>query len=312
VTNIKKIIFLVLVSFICFEKANTEIKDSLYMTVGNKPVTQSDIINEMKIILILNKQSYSDAKKDELHKSAVNSVITRLIKQIEIERHEFLDFSETDVQHELIRLATSMDVDLETFKNICASNELDFSLIRDQVEVELYWNTLIFELYKTDLSINPEEIEEKLKKIQNEKILEEYLISEILIKPVDKDGLESTIKEIKNKIENEGFENIAKNLSISESAAAGGELGWVSESEIAENIKSIIKNTPVGSISKAIILPEGILIFKIRDKRKVDKNLTLEERKNQLVNAKKTQILNMHSLSHYDKLKRSTSIQVMK
>ena len=76
----------------------------------------------------------------------------------------------------MIRLATSIDVDLETFKNICASNELDFSLIRDQVEVELYWNTLIFELYKTDLSINPEEIEEKLKKIQNEKILEEYLI----------------------------------------------------------------------------------------------------------------------------------------
>ena len=92
--NIKKIIFLVLISFICLEKANTEIKDSLYMTVGNKAVTQSDIINEMKIILILNKQSYSDTNKEQLHKSAVNSIITRLIKQIEVEKHDFLDFNE--------------------------------------------------------------------------------------------------------------------------------------------------------------------------------------------------------------------------
>ena len=309
--NIKKIIFLVLISFICLEKANTEIKDALYMTVGNKAVTQSDIINEMKIILILNKQSYSDSKKEQLHKSAVNSIITRLIKKIEIERHDFLDFNTEDVQHELIRLATSMEVDLETLKNICASNDLDFSLIRDQVVVELFWNTLIFELYKGNLSINPEEIEEELKTIQDEKKLDEYLISEILIKPVEKDELESKIQEIKNKIKNEGFENIAKNLSISESAPKGGELGWVNENEIAENIKSTIKRTPVGNLSKAIILPEGILIFKIRDKRKVEKNITIEERKNQLVNAKKTKILNLHSLSHYDKLKRSTSIQIM-
>ena len=50
-TNIKKIIFLVLVSFICFEKANTEISDSLFMTIGDKAIAQSDIVNEIKILL---------------------------------------------------------------------------------------------------------------------------------------------------------------------------------------------------------------------------------------------------------------------
>ena len=53
-------------------------------------------------------------------------------------------------------------------------------------------------------------------------------------------------------------------------------------------------------------MPEGILIFKVRDKRKITRNL--EEEKNQLVNFEKTKILQMHSLAHYDKLKRSVSI----
>ena len=84
--KIKKIIFFVLLSLICIEKGNTEINDALFMTVGNKPITKSDVVNEIKIILILNNESYSDDKRNELHKIAVNSIIKRSIKQIEIEK----------------------------------------------------------------------------------------------------------------------------------------------------------------------------------------------------------------------------------
>ena len=83
----------------------------------------------------------------------------------------------------------------------------------------------------------------------------------------------------------------------------------LNENTISNEIKSAIINAPVGSLSKPILLPEGILIFKIRDKRKIKKNLSLEEAKNQLVKAEKEKILNMHSLSHYDKLRRSVSIK---
>ena len=73
--KIKKIVLLekpketqVLISLICLEKANTEISDSLFMTIGNKAIAQSDIVNEIKILLILNNESYSDEKRDELHR----------------------------------------------------------------------------------------------------------------------------------------------------------------------------------------------------------------------------------------------------
>ena len=69
--KIKKIFFLVLFLLINIEKTNAEISDSLFMTIGNKPITQSDLVDEIKIILILNNESYSDEKKDILHKLAV-------------------------------------------------------------------------------------------------------------------------------------------------------------------------------------------------------------------------------------------------
>ena len=36
-----------------------------------------------------------------------------------------------------MRLAKNINVDIETLKSICASNDIDFSIIEDQIKVEL-------------------------------------------------------------------------------------------------------------------------------------------------------------------------------
>ena len=137
------------------------------------------------------------------------------------------------------------------------------------------------------------------------------MISEILIPISDADNTANTIIDLKKKIEIEGFENVAENLSISESSLKGGDLGWLDESIISEKIKPAIVNTPIGKISEAIILPEGILLFKVRDKKEIKSDLTLEDKKNKLVAAEKNKILGMYSLTHYDKVKRSIAIKFL-
>ena len=102
---------------------------------------------------------------------------------------------------------------------------------------------------------------------------------------------------------------MAINLSISDSARRGGDLGWINENLISKKLLSPIANTPVGNISEPILLPNGILIFQVRNKRKVEKNINLEKTKNELVNSEKERILNMHSSSHYSNVRRSISVK---
>ena len=197
---------------------------------------------------------------------------------------------------------------MNTLKNLCESNELDFSKIEDQVKTELYWNSLIFEMYKGNLKINQEEIEDQLKLSKNKNQINEYLISEIVISKVEDDKLDLEVQELKRKIENESFEQVAREVSISESALKGGDLGWINENIISEKIKTVLTETPTGNLSSPIVLENGILIFKLRDKRKVEQNMSLEEIKNKLINTEKTKILNMYSMSHYDKVRRTITI----
>ena len=306
--SIKKIFFVIIIFSFFSTKCNAAIKDSIFATVGNKAIVQSDITNEIKTLLILSGQSYREEDKGKIQAAAIKSIIKRTIKQIEVEKYKTLKFNKFDLDNELKDLASNLNMNLDIFEKTFESNGIKFSSVIKRIETELKWNTLIFELRKNRLSINIEEIEDQLKLMQDRKKIYEYLISEIIIRPVATEKLKSKIEEIKNKIKIEGFEKVAMDLSISETALKGGNLGWINEKVLTKKFQSIIINTPVGKISEPILLPQGILLFKIRDKRHLTKSQSLEETKNQIIDAEKTKILNMFSLSHYDKLRRTISI----
>jgi len=293
------------------QQIKTTIQDGIFVTIGNKAITKSDIVNKIKIILILNNMSYSDEIREELQQMAVKQIIKQTVKEIEIAKYDYLDFNPADMNTELKRLAGNLNVDVETLENICKSNGVDFSAVKNQLETDLLWNSLIYYLYRNRISVNLSEIDEQLKLNQDKKDFEEFLISEIIIKSVEKDKIQSRVKEVKQKIETEGFESTAMSLSISKTAVNGGDLGWVNENAIAKKFKSIILNTPIGGISDSILLSEGILIFKVRDKRKIAEEINLEDLKEQLVMSEKTKILNMYSLSHYDNLRRTIAIEYL-
>ena len=307
--NLKKKILIIFFSLLFSLNVNAALQDSLFATIGNKAITRSDIVNEIKTILILNGENYTQENALQLEAAAVKATIQRIVKKTEIEKYKSLEFNQDDVDRELNILARGANVDLDTLKNIFVANGIDFGVISNHIKIELLWNSLIFKLYKDRLTIDTDEIEEQLKLIQNKEKLKEYLISELIIEPVSSGEVNSEIEKIRNKIKTEGFRKVAMTLSISETSIKGGDLGWVNENLISENFKSQILNTPIGGLSEAIMLPEGILFFHVRDSRELEAFSSLEDAKNQLINAEKTKILQMHSLSHYDNLKRSITIK---
>ena len=290
-------------------KVNAVIQDSIFATIGSKAITQSDIVKEIKIILILSGQSFSEEQRKDLEATAVQTVIKRTIKKIGVENFPSLGAEQNEITRQLERLAKNIDMDVETLESIFIANGIEFSNVLEQITLELKWNKLITQLYIDKLIINTEEIDEKLKSVKLEEEVNEYLLSEIVIKLTSNENLNFEVKELKKKIITNGFESVAFTSSISKTSKKYGDLGWVSENIISKNIKSYVKNTNVGNITEPILLPEGILLIKVRDKRKLKKNKTLDDVKNNLINAEKGKILTMYSSSYYDKLRRSLSIK---
>jgi len=305
-----RIIFFAFIIFLIFPlKTNSEIRDSLLATVNNSAITKSDIYNEIKIILILNNLKFTNEQKVRLQKMAIKSTIKRVVKKNELTKRNITEYSSVDFNYELKKIIDRLNIDLTTLKNICKSNQLDFKLIEEQIKIELMWSRLVFGIYSDKLSINIDEIEEQLKILQYKTFYEEYLISEIVLKPIPEIEFNSKIEELISKINNESFEKVAVDLSISDTAVKGGDLGWLSENEISNEVKLKLAKTKINGLSEPLVIPQGIIIFKVRDKKKIEKKVDLENLKNQLVNREKTKMLEMYSRSLYDSIRRSTPIK---
>ena len=97
---INKILYTLIALIFFIVSSYGEIKDSLFATVGDKAITASDIVNEIKIILIISDQPYTEDKREELQSIAVSEVIKRNIKRIEIKKYKSLAFSKFELENE--------------------------------------------------------------------------------------------------------------------------------------------------------------------------------------------------------------------
>ena len=306
--KIKKTIFIFLFAIFFLQGKTLAITNSIIGTIDNKPLTSVDLVNEMKMLLIINGQTFTEEKRPEIQSAAINSITNRLIKEIEIEKYNFNEFNSVDREKKINDIANRLGKNKKELMNAFEANQVNFSHLINNIETELKWNGLIFFLYKNRINVNLNEINDQLEVLKNQEFINEYLVYEILIDRVEKEKLEEKVNLIKNKIETNGFEITANEFSKSPSSTKGGRLGWLKETMLSEDLKEVVRNTKINSITEPLFTPEGILILKIANKREIDNSINLEEEKQKLVNEEKQKKLIMYSVSHYNKVRESITI----
>ena len=104
--NRKKSLFVLILLFIFyFVKVNSNINNSVIISVGNQPITYLDLIKEMKLISFLNNIKVDETNRETVKSVAVQGLITRKIKEIEINKFKIEEaIKELDIKSSSIEL----------------------------------------------------------------------------------------------------------------------------------------------------------------------------------------------------------------
>ena len=302
---------LVIIFFLFFgaEKLACETKNSIIITVGNHPITRLDLIKEIKFIAILSNIDISKDNQKQIKDLAIQSLVKRAIKENEIENLEITRYNSKDLDYQVSAVAKNLGLNKEEFKIFLKQRNLEYKDLVKRFKIDLKWNTLIFKLYKDKISLNTLEIENKinseLEKLKSGKSL---LLSEIQINLLS-EGLEATANKIFLKIKEKGFENTARNLSISSSSENGGSIGWIKENKLSKKIYEYIKDLKNGELSKPILTEGTVIIIKKIDEKNNENNL--EVIKKNIVRQEKMKKLEMFSNSHYSGLERKIKVKFL-
>ena len=303
----KKIFVITFLFFFNFCSVLSEINNSIILKVNNDIITKVDLNNEIKAILILRNQEFTEENIINNQKLAYQSLIRKVIKQNELNKYEVKDYDQESFISYLNNLYTSRNISQEEFKSLLKKNNLSFEKILNDLKIEFKWNSLIYNLYKNELNLNKFEIENEVNnQIKNYSKIRKYKLSEIEV-GLSADTniiLESAYKELKQN----GFLSAVKKFSISPSAVQNGSLGWVNEKQMSPQILNVISKMSMGDISSPVRRSDSITIFRLDDIQLIEnKNIDREKLKEKVISDLKNRKLEFFSRSHFNKLK-STSL----
>jgi len=291
---------------LCFALNNAKsIESKIIHNIENEVITNIDIKNEFKYLIALN-NSLKELDKEKLLNISNQSIIQEKIKKIEILKN-FKKIKLNEEYYELIlkNIYTRLGLkSINEFELYLKKYDLKIEDVKTKITIDALWNELIVQKYNNKIAINKTEIKKKI--LKNSKIQsKEYQLGEIIFEVISKDEIEKKYNQIVKSINDIGFENSAATYSFSESAKIGGDIGWINENSLTDNIKKNINSLQIGEITKPIILSNGILVLQVINIKNSEATVDIENELKKAINYERNRQLNQYSKIYYNKIKKN-------
>jgi len=303
--------FFILITIVLLSNTSYSYENSIVHKINNEIITEYDVKKEANYLRALN-PNLKKLNISKLTQLALNSIIREKIKKIELEKNNSLGKNLDDP----MVLSTFESV----YKNIGIKNEDEFEQYlkefnisikwtKMKLEIESLWNSLIYNKYRNQVSIDKEEIRKSLKKdIKLRKKQKNFLLSEIVVKFNTNQEFLSLTKMIEESIAEIGFSNTANTHSISGSANKGGKIGWINQTSLSPKILNEIKDLVKGEYTKPIKINSNFLILKIEDSKITNVQIDLEEALNKRILNERNKQLDQFSTIFFNRVKKNIII----
>ena len=295
---------LILLFFLTLNQAQS-IETRIIHNIQNEIITNIDIKNEFKYLIALN-NSLKELDKEKILSISNESIIREKIKKIEILKN-FKEIKINDEYSSILIKNIYSRINLKSlneFEQYLKDYGLTINNIKTKSTIDALWNELIMQKYGAKININKKKIEEEI--LKNSKVqTKEYQLSEIIFEVTNKEEIDKKYNEVVKSIDKEGFKNSAAIYSFSESAKIGGDIGWINENSLNNNIKKNIKDLKNGQITKPIILSNGVLILKLEDTKTSETTINVKDELKKAINYERNRQLNQYSKIYYNKIKKN-------
>ena len=147
--------------------------------INNEIITNIDLENQIKYLLITN-SNLKDLNKKDLIELSKNSLINEILKKKEIDK--FLSINEKSSLGEKLVKQNYMSLGFDNksdYESFLERKGISLELVKSKLVIEKLWNTLIYEKFKEKFKINENQIKKKIKIYKNQqKKLYEFNVSE--------------------------------------------------------------------------------------------------------------------------------------
>lgn len=241
----------------------------ILLIVNKQPITERDLNQRIKLLTFSSggkNSEIGDSQKAEILESLIHESI-----QIQEAQKKKISVKDSEIMDAIGEMGKENGMNAQQLLDFFKTNGVDKDTLYNRVKAQLHWMKYIRQQFAPLVHVSDAEAEGHLKKIDDEKGKKEYLISEIVLTVSDpkqeaktKEDADSLVRDIRKGAK---FEAIAQNVSKAASSSKGGELGWMTASNLDASLSEKISQMRIGQISDPIKVSGGYKIIQLKDMR---------------------------------------------
>lgn len=206
----------------------------------------------------------------QIRAQVLRSVEDEVLQLQEAARHK-ITVSKAEVDRALQNIANDNKIPVDQILMTVTNAGVTVDTFRQQVAAQLTWQKVVGARYGTDVLINDQQVNEAMERLKAGADKPQFLVSEIFIavdRPEDETMVNTSAKQIADQLKQGApFATVASQFSQSPSAADGGDIGWVVQGQLSEELDGALAELKPGETSGAVRAEGGYYVVALRDRR---------------------------------------------
>ncbi|MGB0630206.1 MAG: peptidylprolyl isomerase [Alphaproteobacteria bacterium] len=240
--------------------------------VNDELITAYDLESRMKLVILSTRLPNTVEVRRRIRSQVLRSLIDERLQMQEAKRRN-ISVSKRDLRRAKTTIENQNKLPKDGLERILRQNEVPLSAMEEQLRAGIAWSKLVGRRLRPRITIGEDEIDEALDRIKSRQGQTEYRLAEILLAvdgPEEEDNVRRTADRIRTQLQNgANFAAIARQFSQSATAAVGGDLGWVHEAELGDDLKDLVPSLRRGAISQPIKTVTGYRLLTLQGSRKI-------------------------------------------
>ena len=257
---------------------NLEDVQEIVAIVNDEVISLYDL-KQRTLLLALSSGSGQINQEQEqlLQQQAMSGLIDDKLKLEEAEKYEAIA-SETEMATSYRNYARQFNMEPDVLETILNEAGVEKKTLEAQLGSSMAWQRVTFGLLEPMVNVTDDEVMNYIEKMERDKGKFEFQVSEIFL-PITNNAQREEVKSAANIMYEQltkgiDFPRVAQQFSQSSTASVGGDMGWIMENELPNEVNTEIRLLETGTITQPIVTEQGVYILKLNNKRRI---LTLDE-----------------------------------
>lgn len=239
-------------------------------TVNDEPITYSDVRERAQMLILSFGSQPNQDQIQQLANRALEQLIDEKLQLQEAAEFE-VEVTDTDIANSIEGIARQSGLTREAFLNTLLQAGISPRSLEDQTRADIAWRRIMGGLYGSRIRISPTQIDDQMSRIKASTSKVQFQIREIFLFAPDQTTKQQALEvatTLKEQLDGGApFQLVAQRFSSAPTAAAGGDMGWVTTDDLDTARADYVVAMAGPGLTDPIVTDSGIYILEVRSKQ---------------------------------------------